>query len=344
MSLREKAAQINFGSISTPVNSQEVRPAKTAPGVMMGQANDRRSELLKENEHLRAQAAKAQDLELRYDQTVKELKAWEDALPTLKLDPALVFPSKWANRNELSYNSKDFEQFKAEIESSDGNVQPIKVRPIVARKGEYEIVFGHRRHRACSLLGLPVLASVVELSDAELFVQMDRENRQRSDLRPYEQGMMYAQALDEGLYPSLRKMSESLGSEPGNVSKAISLARLPQAVLEAFSSPLDLQQNWASVLTQALQKNPELVLQRSKVLSETTPRPRASEIFKALVNQNDDVLKTNDPAAPIKILGSHGGEAVIAFNPKTKACKVNLTGLDASRIKALEETIRSFLS
>ena len=75
----------------------------------------------------------------------------------------------------------------------------------------YEIVFGHRRHRACLELGLLVVTLVKDLTEQELFEQMDRENRQRKDLTAYEQGEMYRHALDEGLYPSMRKLSESLG-------------------------------------------------------------------------------------------------------------------------------------
>ena len=40
---------------------------------------------------------------------------------------------------------------------------------------------------------------------------MDRENREREDLSPYEQGTMYQQALDAGLFPSQRRLAEQLG-------------------------------------------------------------------------------------------------------------------------------------
>lgn len=36
-----------------------------------------------------------------------------------------------------------------------------------------------------------------DVDDQQMFVEMDRENRQRKDLRPYEQGMMYGHALKE---------------------------------------------------------------------------------------------------------------------------------------------------
>jgi ParB family chromosome partitioning protein len=120
----------------------------------------------------------------------------------------LVDHTQWANRNELSFSGSDWNDFKEEISNSGGNVQPIKVRRVApggASAFDYEIVFGHRRHRACLELDLPVFSLVEEISDLDLFVQMDRENRQRSDLRPFEQGLMYARALDEKLYSSAKK-------------------------------------------------------------------------------------------------------------------------------------------
>ncbi|MBK7616962.1 MAG: ParB N-terminal domain-containing protein [Burkholderiales bacterium] len=68
------------------------------------------------------------------------------------LDPTLVASSKWANRAPESYSGLPYESLKRDIEECGGNVQPIKVRGTADR---YEIVFGHRRHRACLELGIP---------------------------------------------------------------------------------------------------------------------------------------------------------------------------------------------
>lgn len=259
------------------------------------------------------------------------------------LDPRMIRASHWANRNEASFLSKDFEALKAEIESAGGNVQPIKVRPVAGKPGEYEIVFGHRRHRACLELGIDVLALVEELSDVDLFAQMDRENRQRADLRPYEQGVMYARALDEGLFPSLRKMAEALGVDASNASKAISLARLPQVVLAAFESPLVLQQAWASALTDALQKNPDVVLVRAKDLSELAIKPSAADVFNKLISVG--VVSNHSPgtAKARVVKGSGKKTGKIDFNPKNGSFKVILSGLEAAKIDDIEAAVKKIL-
>ena len=260
-----------------------------------------------------------------------------------KLEPKTIKASHWANRNEASFLNKDFGALKAEIESSGGNVQPIKVRPVAGKRGEYEIVFGHRRHRACLELGIDVLALIEELSDVDLFAQMDRENRQRADLRPYEQGVMYARALDEGLFPSLRKLAEALGVDASNASKAISLARLPESVLSAFESPLHLQQAWSSSLTDALQKNPDVVIAKAKDMAALPIKLSAPDVFKNLISagvvSNHTLVSTK--ARVVKGVGRKRGK--IDFNSKNGVFKVILTGLDASKIDDIEAAVKKIL-
>jgi ParB family chromosome partitioning protein len=201
-----------------------------------------------------------------------------------KINPALIRRSQWVNRLAASFADKEFAALKAEIDAASGNIQPIKVRPVVDQPGAYEIIFGHRRHQACLELGLPVLAMVDDLDDVELFAQMDRENRARKDLRPYEQGAMYARALDAGLFASARRMAESLGVDHSNMAKVLTLARLPADLIAAFVSPLDIQVHWSKGLAQAFEKDPDVVLATAKDLQATTPRPSAKAVFDALVN------------------------------------------------------------
>jgi ParB family chromosome partitioning protein len=215
----------------------------------------------------------------------EQLAAFDGAEPARSLDPTLIKASRWANRIEASFQGASFEQLKTEIQSAGGNVQPIKVRPL-AEAGEralYEIVYGHRRHRACLELGLPVIAVIATgLTDQMLYAEMERENRNREDLSPWEQGLMYARALDEGLFPSLRQLAAAIGSDPSNLSKSISLAKLPQQVVAAFASPLDINQKWAPDLKAATQTDPDLAIARAQAIQGLTPRPPAQTIFAML--------------------------------------------------------------
>lgn len=271
-----------------------------------------------------------------------QLADFKSADVARKLDPKNIKPSHWANRNEASFANKDFAALKAEIESAGGNVQPIKVRPAAGKSGEFEIVFGHRRHRACLELGLDVLALVEELTDAALFAQMDRENRQRADLRPIEQGVMYAKALDEGLFPSNRKLAESLGVDVGGVGKLLALARLPSDVLNAFESPLEIQFQWGAVLSAAVQKDPDIVLSKAKEIQITSPRPKAAAVFQMLTNIGIDPAQSA-PSEPKLLTGKAGVKGKISYDAKKKTIGVSIAGVSEGRLKELEQLIQKFI-
>jgi ParB family chromosome partitioning protein len=215
------------------------------------------------------------------------LQQFDGSLPTKKLDPQSVVPSRWANRHEASFGTPDFIRFKADVEHAGGNVQPILVRPTASDPVTYEIVFGHRRHRACLELGLPVLAAITSapMSDLELFAAMDRENRERADLSAWEQGAMYRKALDEQMFPSQRRLAEALGLSHTWVRKAIAVAELPETVVQCFRSPLELQFKHAELITAALETDRKGVLRRAEKLRQSE-RVSASAVVAALIGKH----------------------------------------------------------
>ena len=259
---------------SMPAENAPTMPrSRTAVGTM-AQFVATQSPLLKEAEQLREQ-----------------IRAFDGATPVRALSPASIHPSPWANRHEDSFSQPDFLELKREIVASGGNVQPIKVRPLnrsTAEKGadtSYEIVYGHRRHRACLESNLQVHALIEEIDDQTLFEQMERENRGRKNLSAWEQGCMYRSALDKGLYSSQRKLSESLGVDISMISKSIALANLPKIVIDAFASPLDVQFRWAQPLGETVQKDPDGILGRAKDIKSdpATKLATPAEVFNYLV-------------------------------------------------------------
>ena len=326
MALKHKAALVDLSNISKPVSKSaedNEKPVRTSIG-MHADAIFRDEKIAAENTSLK-----------------DRLAAFQGAKPARLLDPNNVFASKWANRHKESFENAEFESLKREIESAGGNVQAILVRPRAGQAGEYEIVFGHRRHRACQLLALPVLAVVDELSDVELFTQMDRENRERAALRPYEVGMMYSRALDEGLFPSARKLSESVGVDLSQLGKALSLARLPSDIVKAFASPLDLQYRWVGELTRSIQKDPERILALAKQLQQAEPKHPSAEVFQRLTAASGTVPL---PAIrEIQLSGKSGQTGKLIFNDAERTVKVTLSNFDPGGFKSAEKAIQALL-
>jgi len=207
------------------------------------------------------------------------------------IDPRQIVLTRWADRHPDSFSSQAFMELKREIESAGGNVQPIKVRPVRGGAAEqtdgprFELVYGSRRTRACLELGLPVRAVVDEnVDDQTLYVQMQRENRGRSNLSAWEQGVSYHKALNEGLFPSARRLAEQIGLDHSNVAKALRVAELPQEVVGAFRSPVEIQFRWAVALDKAFEQDPDAVLAAARSLAGRSPRPAAAEVFRVLTD------------------------------------------------------------
>lgn len=315
----------------SPVGAESPK-AKTAPGTMMG--------------FLTAQSSAVQEAEaLR-----ARVKSLEQDAPLQKIDPSMIRPSKWANRHEASFFTAEFQELKAEIAAAGGNVQPIKVRPVQVLIGStppgeptFELIFGHRRHRACAELGIPVLAAVEEASDVSLFEQMERENRGRKNLSAWEQGTMYRKALDDGLYSSLRRLAEGLGVDVSLVSKSVSLARLPEAVVAAFPSPLEIQFRWAAPLTEAMQKDPDGTLSRAREIAQTRGNLGAATILSRLLGVPE--VPSGRSASQVLTVSKAGKVAAkLTADAKGRALvRFEVGALPESRRKALVKVLEDFL-
>lgn len=258
--LPEPAEPANAGAAHT-----SSRASRTAPGVLMaamGALGDRD----KESADLRRQLAQ-----------------WEGAYPARRIDTQQIDDSRYANRDAAHYEGQTWEAFKAELVESAGNIQPIVVRPSPSAEGRYEIVFGHRRTHACRECGLPVLAVVVPVNDQDLFLMMERENRSRVDLSPWEQGESYRRALRSGLYKSLRQLAQAVGRDAGTVSRYVAIADLPEPVLKAFRTPTVIQKRWGELLSDAVQRDPDGVLSRAKGLVPGGAPPSPNEVLTTLL-------------------------------------------------------------
>ena len=361
MGLKDKASKIDFASLpigAAPPAPSALGPAggglgparpKTAPGLMMAAAVDQRSEILRENESLRAQVGELSAAAAQVRELQDELEAWEGAKATRLIDPRLIARSRWANRDPRHFQSAEFEQLKLEIANAGGNVQPIKVRPInVEGEGavRYELVFGHRRCEACAQLGLPVLAVVENLGDAALFVEMDRENRSRKDLSAWEQGVMYRRALDDGLFPSNRKLAEAVGADLSNVGKALALAALPDELVAAFESPLELQYRWAKPLKDAWDADPVTLRARAVAIAAATPRPKARDVFESLIAEGGGGGGTvPPPPASIDVALNGRRAATISMSARgTAQVSIEAGLVDPARLSELAQVVERFLS
>lgn len=273
--------------------------ARTAPGQM-----------LEIHSSLAAMNSELEDLKHR-------LKDFDGSLVARHFDPRNIKATRWGNRHEASFSTQAFRALKESIELSGGNTQPILVRKCASE--QYEIVFGHRRHRACLELGLPVFAVVASdaLGDLEVFLSMERENRARADLSPYEQGLSYIAALDACLFPSARRLAEAVGVSHTWVRKSMMVAQLPPEVVQLFPSPLAIQPRHAEEIAKEREKNPSEFMRRVEQLRAAAVRLPYGQTLRALMSDGTEVAAKTSIMLAGKDVGNYAttskGQLIISI-------------------------------
>jgi ParB family chromosome partitioning protein len=266
----------------------------------------------------------------------QKLADYEGSIPLRLLDPKRIRRSKYANRHPSEFLSADFQRLKQQLIDAGVNIQPIKVRPISGDPDfDFEVAFGHRRHQGTLEAGIEVLAFIEEMSDQELWLVMARENLERKDMSPWEQGKSLLQAMETGLFSSNRKLASELGIDQSNALKMLSLARLPDAIVGAFVTPTELQLAWAKPLSDALQKDPDGVIARAAGIAAQNPKPSSKRVFDALTGES---AASRDKAVTVS-----KGKKVLAVIKKKGKGGLSVTMPEFSDIKAVEEAVRKLL-
>lgn len=340
MSLRDKAAKVNFGDLDDDAAGAPLPAAATAAlqeTVPVAPSRPRTTGVAGITDRI--------NLHHQVQELQAQVAVFEQAQMVVKLDPRRIKQSKWKNRHELSYSTREYADLKAEIEAAGGNVQPIKVRRVgkaADGQDEFEVVYGRRRLRACLELSFDVSAIVEEMDDVELFKEMERENRNRADLSPWEQGVMYKDALDGKLFASQRQMAAALNVSLGALNVALALASLPEEIINAFPSPLDLQYRWAADINGALEKDTARVMTLARELAARSPKPSAKEVLASLVS-TAGVGRVEPDTKTLKA----GGRVVGSFMKDARGgvnLKVKSGVLTAANEKKLLEFVERLLS
>lgn len=219
----------------------------------------------------------------------------------LLLDPARVRIWGGNARHYAHLSEENCRELIDSIVAEGGQKVPAVVRRIEDDADhEYEVIAGTRRHWSISWLrnhsypDMQFVAQVAVLDDEAAFRLADLENRARKDVSDLERARNYALALKDHYGSHLTRMAERLKLSKGWLSKMIKVAGIPDAVIDAFASPADVQLKPAYGLAQALD-NPAaaaaihataalLVLEQAALRQGGMPPLPASDILKRLLD------------------------------------------------------------
>jgi len=156
------------------------------------------------------------------------------------------------------------------IAQEDGNRIPVLVRANPpGSETAYQLLVGSRRRFSIDWLnhnGRPEIrlnALVVDLSDEEAFRLADIENREREDITELDRARSYQTAVDRFYGGVQSRMAEALNLSNSQLSRLLSMAQMPEEVVDAFATRDELRVRHSEVLTPLLRK-PE---QRARVIA-----------------------------------------------------------------------------
>lgn len=144
-----------------------------------------------------------------------------------------IIPSPYQARTE--FDEEQISQLADSI-ASEGLLQPLLVRQL--KDGQYELLAGERRLRACRQLGMKrVVACVQSASDASSAAKGLIENLQRSDLNPVEEARGILNMM-ENFHLTQEAVSQRLGKPRSSVANSLRLLKLPEEIRGYISKGL----------------------------------------------------------------------------------------------------------
>jgi ParB family transcriptional regulator, chromosome partitioning protein len=115
-----------------------------------------------------------------------------------------------------------------------GLLQPVVVRATGA--GNYELIMGERRWRACQRAGLTEIAAIVrETPDTDLLRDALIENLHRQQLDPLEEAAAYQQLLDD-FGATHEQLAQKIGRSRPHISNTLRLLNLPPTVQKRIAA------------------------------------------------------------------------------------------------------------
>lgn len=223
---------------------------------------------------------------------------------------------------------------------------------------DYEVIAGTRRHwsiswlRAHSYPDMMFVAQVAQLDDEAAFRLADLENRARKDVSDLERARNYADALRSHYGSHLTRMAERLKLSKGWLSKMIKVAGIPDAIIDAFASPADVQLKPAYALAQALDDRGaaaaiggearRLVSEQQALRAAGAPAIPAAEVLKRLLDA-PRAASLEEKADPFVWVTQYGRPALTVQSVNRQGVTIRFHAGSGADVETLAAALRDTL-
>jgi ParB family chromosome partitioning protein len=160
----------------------------------------------------------------------------------------------------------------AESIKSKGLIEPIIVR--LGKDGNYELICGERRLRACKIVGINKLPAIIkDISDEEAFEIALIENIQREDLTPIELALAFEKLSKMGYTHD--EIARKIGKSRSYVTNIMRILNLPDEIKELIEKG-------------------KISLGHAKVLSSIKDENKIKELAKDIVEKDMSVRQVEE--------------------------------------------------
>jgi len=125
-----------------------------------------------------------------------------------------------------------------------GLLSPIKVRS--TGDGRYKIIYGNRRYKACTSLGLPTLPCIVSTAtdETEIYLEQIAENLTRQGFSPIEEAEAFNKLLNDPKFSSsLKYLSGKLGKPESYIKNKLDLLKFSPAVRKLIVAGTEIRKD-----------------------------------------------------------------------------------------------------
>ena len=136
-------------------------------------------------------------------------------------------------KDRLTADDQEFDELLEAIRER-GQDSPILVRPHPSKSGRYMVVYGHRRLEAAKRLGRKVRAVIRNLNDRDHVIAQGQENSARANLSFIEKALFAANLARLRYDEDSATILAALGVDRTTLSKMLSVAGLPEPILQAI--------------------------------------------------------------------------------------------------------------
>lgn len=243
-----------------------------------------------------------------------------------EIDPAYIDGA--GPKDRLDFSDEDVADL-AESIRAHGQQVPIMVRPIAERPGYYRIVYGRRRLRALSRLGVPAKALVRSLNDEQAILAQGQENSQRLDPSFIEKALFVNELSTSGYDGAI--IMDALAIDKPMLSRMSKVATtLPETIIRAIGPAHGIgRRRWEDLANIARDHDVDLEETGLKALEEGGEPDSDSRFLRVLDAVKASLPRAEAPPAPaVRELALEDGSPLGQVRQSGKTLTLRLSTTD----------------